>query len=141
MAGDAALGVDGVAVGVGVIEVTEGRGTLRLARGRQVLVAGREGGHGIEGCIVGRTLLSRVGNGESVSIKGRFLKANGCVRVVEEGAVGKSSVAGSVGGGADGARRVVVVPRVGRPDIGFGICVEGAGSCGTLVGFWDGRLV
>ncbi len=141
MAGDAALGVDRVAVAVGMIEVSKGRRSLGLARRRQVLVAGRKGGQGIEARVVGSALLGRVGNGEAVSIKGGFLDTNGGVGVVEEGAVRKSSLAGSVGGSADGARRMIVVPRVGRPDIGFRVCVEGAGSGGTLVGLCDGRLV
>ena len=33
-----------------------------------------------------------------------------------------------------------VVPGVGRPDVGLGVCVEGAGTGGTLVRVWDGGL-
>lgn len=140
MAGDTALGVDRVAVAVGMVEVTEGRRALGLARGRQVLIAGRKGGQGIEASVVRGALLSRVGNSEAVSIKGGLFDTDGGVGVVEEGAVRKSSLAGSVGRSADGARRMIVVPGVGRPDVGFRVCVEGAGSSGTLVGLCDGRL-
>lgn len=141
VAGDTALGVDRVAVAVGMVEVTEGRRALGLARGRQVLVAGRKGGQSIEASIVRGALLSRVGNSEAVSVEGGLFDTDGGVGVVEEGAVRKSCLAGSVGRSADGARRMIVVPGFGRPDVGFRICVEGAGSGGTLVGFCDGRLV